>query len=523
MHNCSGMNPTRSLRLALLSTCLGLLAAPALRAEMPEGELNALRERAEAGDPIAQHNLGLKYADAKDKYFNLVESYAWLKTAAEHGAAGNALAVVEGQLSPAQRSEAAARLATIAQTIQTKGDVGPAAGVSESPVAPTADPAAEYKKLSEELSGAWKENDQLKAELGRLRAAAANFEGERNGLLEKVRAAEVAVAALKSEAKPAAPDAKAAEALKTAQGQLDEAQLKLEAALNSFAQQQRETDRVQKALVAVEGERASLADKVAQLEKTLDAKPAVAAPDPSLSIRLQAAEGALRQAQAEREQLRAALEAAKASATSSPTVAVTTPAPAAPTETAPVDDETRKTLADTQMKLEVSLRAFAVQREEIDRLQQRIAALEGDKTSLEARLQETGIQVSNTTARAEAGDKAAAELSRLQEQLRQTQNQLASVVTENMQMRDRLALAPRASSGAILMTPMRPGSMAAPEPTPTPAPEARTHQIVPGDTLSRIARRYLGSADRWAEILELNPGLDPAKLPIGETIKLPAR
>jgi LysM repeat protein len=518
------MNTTRSLRLALLSTCLGLLAAPALRAEMPEGELNALRERAEAGDPIAQHNLGLKYADAKDKYFNLVESYAWLKAAAERGAAGNALAVVEGQLTPAQRNEAAARLAVIAQTLTTKGDVGPAAGVSESPVAPTADPAAEYKKLSEELSAAWKENDQLKAELGRLRAAAANFEGERNGLLEKVRTAEAAVVALNNAPKAAAPDAKAGEELKAAKAQLDEAQLKLEAALNSFAQQQRETDRVQKALLAVENERASLADKVAQLEEAVEVKPTVAAADPSLSIRLQAAEGALRQAQAEREQLRAALETATANAANAnATAAVTTPAPTAPTEAAPVDDETRKELADARMKLEVSLRAFAVQREEMDKLQQRIVSLESDKSGLEGRLQESSIQVSNTSARAEAGDKAAAELARLQEQMRQTQNQLASVVTENMQMRDRLSLAPRASSGAILMTPMRPGSLAAPEPTPTPAPVARTHQIAPGDTLSRIARRYLGNAERWAEILELNPGLDPAKLSIGETIKLPAR
>jgi nucleoid-associated protein YgaU len=51
----------------------------------------------------------------------------------------------------------------------------------------------------------------------------------------------------------------------------------------------------------------------------------------------------------------------------------------------------------------------------------------------------------------------------------------------------------------------------------------RVHTIVNGDTLSRIARRYLGSADRYMEIFALNRGVlrDPEVLPIGEQIKLP--
>jgi LysM repeat protein len=42
-----------------------------------------------------------------------------------------------------------------------------------------------------------------------------------------------------------------------------------------------------------------------------------------------------------------------------------------------------------------------------------------------------------------------------------------------------------------------------------------------GDTLSAIARRELGAASRAKEIQALNPGLDPAKLKVGQSIQLP--
>jgi nucleoid-associated protein YgaU len=53
----------------------------------------------------------------------------------------------------------------------------------------------------------------------------------------------------------------------------------------------------------------------------------------------------------------------------------------------------------------------------------------------------------------------------------------------------------------------------------------QTHTIVDGDTLEALAARYLGSADRAAEIYELNrevlPG--PEVLPIGAELRLPPR
>ncbi len=53
----------------------------------------------------------------------------------------------------------------------------------------------------------------------------------------------------------------------------------------------------------------------------------------------------------------------------------------------------------------------------------------------------------------------------------------------------------------------------------------RTHTIVNGDTLARIAQRYLGTRSRDGEIYELNRDRisDSEVLPIGRTIRIPHR
>ena len=54
--------------------------------------------------------------------------------------------------------------------------------------------------------------------------------------------------------------------------------------------------------------------------------------------------------------------------------------------------------------------------------------------------------------------------------------------------------------------------------------QLRYHQIVNGDTLARIARRYLGDAARGDVILRWNRKIirDPNKLPLGEKIRIPS-
>ncbi len=59
-----------------------------------------------------------------------------------------------------------------------------------------------------------------------------------------------------------------------------------------------------------------------------------------------------------------------------------------------------------------------------------------------------------------------------------------------------------------------------PEPEPTPAPEAATddYEVVAGDTLLGIALELDVTLD---SILDLNPGLDPDELQIGQIILVP--
>ena len=77
-------------------------------------------------------------------------------------------------------------------------------------------------------------------------------------------------------------------------------------------------------------------------------------------------------------------------------------------------------------------------------------------------------------------------------------------------------------------------SSASPVAPPAPAPAAAqvqpdvaaasggsaTYVVREGDTLADIAQRQLGSSKRWADLVKLNPGLDPRHLKIGTTIRL---
>jgi nucleoid-associated protein YgaU len=80
-------------------------------------------------------------------------------------------------------------------------------------------------------------------------------------------------------------------------------------------------------------------------------------------------------------------------------------------------------------------------------------------------------------------------------------------------------------SGAVAVqppTPVRPQpKVASAKPAEKPAAVGRSYTVRAGDTLSQIAQRELGTQSRWRELVELNPGLDPAKLLVGTSIRLP--
>ena len=48
-----------------------------------------------------------------------------------------------------------------------------------------------------------------------------------------------------------------------------------------------------------------------------------------------------------------------------------------------------------------------------------------------------------------------------------------------------------------------------------------THVVERGDTLGRLAARYLGTSNRWTVLAHLNPGINPHDLNIGIVLNLP--
>lgn len=68
-------------------------------------------------------------------------------------------------------------------------------------------------------------------------------------------------------------------------------------------------------------------------------------------------------------------------------------------------------------------------------------------------------------------------------------------------------------------TPSGPGTYE-PEPLP-PQPVSRTYTIAKGDTLWSIATREYGSGQKWKDIAQANPSVDPKKLAVGQQITLP--
>ena len=51
--------------------------------------------------------------------------------------------------------------------------------------------------------------------------------------------------------------------------------------------------------------------------------------------------------------------------------------------------------------------------------------------------------------------------------------------------------------------------------------EAPVHLVLPGETLSAVARRYYGNEAQWRRIYELNPGIDPNLIRVGQPLVVP--
>ena len=58
-------------------------------------------------------------------------------------------------------------------------------------------------------------------------------------------------------------------------------------------------------------------------------------------------------------------------------------------------------------------------------------------------------------------------------------------------------------------------------PSPAPALTGQAYTIKPGDNFHALAKRLYGSEKHWVDIAQANPSIDPIRLKVGQTIRLP--
>ena len=369
----TGMKHPKTLRLALVHSLIGsaLLASPLLA--ITPAEFDSLRAKADRGNSIAQYNLGLAHADRREAIYDPAQAYAWLTLAAANGTNGKALSNLTSLLTPEQLAEGKRRLAILtASPISPAGDAASpivssatapdTASPAPTPV-PAADADADQKKLSAELSAAWKENELLKAGLTAqlaeankrvaiAEAALASKDKEISSLQSRLTEAAATPAVAPASAAPIGVSAELA-SLRTERDQL---QASATAALSQLAEL-----RSQNAKVAAE-------------ENALNEKLARASADLANARRAQA------QAEAESASLKAAADRASAERL----------AVAAQLETATAELAAAKAAAAEGTKsvvLKADPRVAALEAER-DRLATSVKSLETERASLLLRLAE---------------------------------------------------------------------------------------------------------------------------------------
>jgi len=85
---------------------------------------------------------------------------------------------------------------------------------------------------------------------------------------------------------------------------------------------------------------------------------------------------------------------------------------------------------------------------------------------------------------------------------------------------------PAEANTGIALSPVdpvaRPGEVREDAPLPPPAPPVlRLYTIESGDSLSSVALATYGNANKWVDIAQANPFVDPNRLRVGQEIKLP--
>lgn len=464
-----------------------------------------------------------------------------------------------------EKNTAQAKLAKANETetaLRQKLDVAEKAAAAGSP-----DVAAKLADTENKLATSLRSYATLQAENQLLKTSSAD-QVRLAAELEKMRQEKAARAA----EEPTIADLKA---------KLAESDGKLATALNSYSMLQKEIDQLKASAnqqAAQTGELEKLQREKAELEAKLAAAPANNSAELQQELadswkKLNQSEKDLAQARAEIEKLHTATEEQSKLAAEVENLRSEKASLEGRLASAPSADVTGK-LSETENKLETTLRSYAQLQAENERLkatgpdQQKLetelenlrrenAALQtkasapADTSELAAaqdRLSTvlrsyTLLQQENDRLKADAdralekerssasqaASQSASQISALFDELRQTKAQVATLATENSQLKTKLALS-GPPPGSLLASPTRPGSApaqvaATPAPTPaTPAAAApRTHVVVAGDTLAKISRQYYGTPGRWDEILNANRDVvkNENMLPVGATLKIP--
>ena len=145
---------------------------------------------------------------------------------------------------------------------------------------------------------------------------------------------------------------------------------------------------------------------------------------------------------------------------------------AASATAAPVDlaapkgnsDDVARQLSDTQDKLSTALHSYTLLQDENAQLKADAEKSAADKASLDTQL----AAANNSIALLKSQAAAATQVDGLRDQLRQSQNQIAALATENADLRTRLALTNSAPTGPVF--PLRPSRRR----RPARRPPART-------------------------------------------------
>ena len=192
----------RHFRTVLGVALATLLTFPLSAATSAQG-VESLRRKAEAGNAIAQYNLGLIYADATEPQHDLIEAYVWLSRAANNGARGRQLNLVAEQLTAQQRADANRRLGAApaaASTVTaapprqpsttTTTTATPRAASSPFASVPLEGDDAEISRLQRERDQLVRDLNSVRIELEQLRASGAGSQAE---LRKRVAIAETAL------------------------------------------------------------------------------------------------------------------------------------------------------------------------------------------------------------------------------------------------------------------------------------------------------------------------------------------